>query len=183
MKTLKELVCLDIWSNLYSYVCVLFVDVIPPLQLSNDSNLFSLPLLTTFLRYFSRPFLGITPPPGSNKQISSSAEPGTLSSAEQEKSTQPPPQQQVFNEAEELVEKDIRDRFKRMCEGYFDSVSKKLLTEHNVGTFQIYPREKKKSSEHSLFFISAFKNKIDVTTRPISARAKSLKTGSKHTRR
>jgi len=37
------------------------------------------------------------------------------------------------NEEESLVEPDIRDRFKRMCEGYFDSVSKKLVIEHKVG--------------------------------------------------
>lgn len=102
-------------------------------QLSNDPNLASLPLLATFLKYFSRPFLGATPPPSSNGQIPTSAEPGTLSSAEQEASTHPLPQSHVFDETEELVEKDIRDRFKRMCEGYFESVSKKLLAEHNVG--------------------------------------------------
>ena len=38
----------------------------------------------------------------------------------------------LTNEAEELVEKDIRDRFKRMCEGYFETVCKKLVIEHNV---------------------------------------------------
>jgi len=32
----------------------------------------------------------------------------------------------------ELVEKEIRDRFKKMCEGYFDVVSRKLVTEHMV---------------------------------------------------
>ncbi|EEB88020.1 hypothetical protein MPER_14392 [Moniliophthora perniciosa FA553] len=36
----------------------------------------------------------------------------------------------LTNEADQLVEKDIRDRFKRMCEGYFDNVCKKLLKEH-----------------------------------------------------
>ncbi len=30
------------------------------------------------------------------------------------------------------MEKEIRDRFKKMCEGYFDNVSKKLVIEHNV---------------------------------------------------
>lgn len=43
-----------------------------------------------------------------------------------------PAQPQQIDEDQELVEKDIRDRFKRMCEGYFDSVSKKLFVEHNV---------------------------------------------------
>lgn len=36
------------------------------------------------------------------------------------------------DEADELVEKEIRDRFKKMCEGYFDSVAKKLVIEHKV---------------------------------------------------
>lgn len=31
-----------------------------------------------------------------------------------------------------LVEDDIRERFKRMCEGYFDSVGKKLVIEHKA---------------------------------------------------
>ncbi|KAF8483178.1 ARM repeat-containing protein [Gautieria morchelliformis] len=94
--------------------------------LSNDPSLTSLPLLTTFLKYFSRPYMGLTP--SAAKQISSASEPGSLSSSvEKEESTHPQP----LNEDHELVEKDIRDRFKRMCEGYFDSVSKKLLVEHN----------------------------------------------------
>lgn len=38
----------------------------------------------------------------------------------------------VIPETGELVEKDIRDRFKKMCEGYFQNVSKKLVVEHNV---------------------------------------------------
>jgi len=38
-------------------------------------------------------------------------------------------------EDEDLVEQDIRDRFKKMCEGYFDSVSKKLVMEHKVSVF------------------------------------------------
>jgi regulator of nonsense transcripts 2 len=39
----------------------------------------------------------------------------------------------VVNEDEELIEKDIRDRFKKMCEGYFDNVSKILVKDHVVG--------------------------------------------------
>ena len=38
----------------------------------------------------------------------------------------------LLNEDEELVEQEIRDRFKRMCEGYFDNVAKKLVLEHKV---------------------------------------------------
>ncbi|KAF5321012.1 hypothetical protein D9619_001892 [Psilocybe cf. subviscida] len=96
--------------------------------LSNDPSLSSLPLLTTFLKSYSRPFLGIAPPTQS-KQISISAEPGSLTSAEAngaDESTQTLP----VNEEDELVERDIRDRFKRMCEGYFDNVCKKLVIEH-----------------------------------------------------
>ncbi|KZT08499.1 transcription factor [Laetiporus sulphureus 93-53] len=100
--------------------------------LSNDPTLSSLPLLCTFLKSFARPYLGIVPPP-STKQISSSAEPGTLSSVttneanEQANGAFP----LLMNEEEELVEKEIRDRFKKMCEGYFESVSKKLVHEHD----------------------------------------------------
>jgi hypothetical protein len=39
-------------------------------------------------------------------------------------------------EGDGLVEKDIRDRFKKMCEGYFENVSKKLVLEHKVTTFK-----------------------------------------------
>ncbi|KAF8897021.1 armadillo-type protein [Gymnopilus junonius] len=96
--------------------------------LSNDPTLSSLPLLTTFLKSYSRPFLGIVPPAHA-KQIDSSAEPGSLSTNVQdhEEFGHFPP---VLNEEEELVEQDIRDRFKRMCEGYFDNVCKKLVIEH-----------------------------------------------------
>ncbi|KAF6760250.1 transcription factor [Ephemerocybe angulata] len=90
--------------------------------LSNDPSLSSLPLLTTFLKSYSRPFLGIVPP-SSSKQVSATSEPGTLSDSNGDV-------QQQFNEDAELVEQDIRDRFKRMCEGYFESVSKKLVIEH-----------------------------------------------------
>lgn len=38
----------------------------------------------------------------------------------------------VLHEEDELVEKEVRDRFKKMCEGYFDNVCKKLVIEHNV---------------------------------------------------
>jgi regulator of nonsense transcripts 2 len=38
----------------------------------------------------------------------------------------------------ELVEKDIRDRFKKMCEGYFENVAKKLVLEHKVSAPTFY---------------------------------------------
>lgn len=100
------------------------------LQLSNDPSLSSLPLLSTFLKSYSLPFLALAPPSGAKQQVTTAAEPGTLSEfvqgAESENASYPP-----LGE-EELVEKEIRDRFKRMCEGYFDSVSKKLVKEHMV---------------------------------------------------
>ncbi|KAL6308040.1 transcription factor [Sparassis latifolia] len=100
--------------------------------LSNDPSLSSLPLLSTFLKSFSRPYLGILAP-ATAKQISSSAEPGTLSSATTNEANEAandafPP---LVKEEDELVEKDIRDRFRKMCEGYFENVAKKLVIEHN----------------------------------------------------
>ncbi|KAH0827963.1 ARM repeat-containing protein [Lanmaoa asiatica] len=94
--------------------------------LSNDPTLSSLPLLSTFLKSYARPYLGLMPP--QTKQIPSDSEPGTLSSitTSETQGSFPP----LLNEDEELVEKDIRDRFKRMCEGYFDNVAKKLVMEH-----------------------------------------------------
>ncbi|KAF9237526.1 ARM repeat-containing protein [Melanogaster broomeanus] len=94
--------------------------------LSNDPSLSSLPLLSTFLKSYARPYLGLMPPQA--KQIPSDAEPGTLSSitTDETQGTFPP----LLNEEVELVEQDIRDRFKRMCEGYYDNVAKKLVIEH-----------------------------------------------------
>lgn len=88
--------------------------------LSGDPSLSSLPLLTTFLKSYSRPYLGLTPPAPS-KQALDNAEVSTPIRGDDLSSPI----------SEELVEKDIRDRFKRMCEGYFENVSKKLVIEHN----------------------------------------------------
>lgn len=94
--------------------------------LSNDPTLSSLPLLSIFLKSYSRPYLGLTPP--QSKQISAETEPGTLSSTTTNAAQGEFPT--LLHEDKELVEQEIRDRFKRMCEGYFDSVSKKLTIEH-----------------------------------------------------
>ncbi|KAJ7587199.1 ARM repeat-containing protein [Mycena floridula] len=94
--------------------------------LSNDPTLSSLPLLTIFLKSYSYPYLGLLPPSASSKQVASS-EPGTVCAQAEEATGEFPP---ISKEDEELVEQDIRDRFKRMCEGYFDNVSKKLVIEH-----------------------------------------------------
>lgn len=119
MKVLRELVGSSFNPK---YVAELAV------KLSNDPALSSLPLLSTFLKSYSRPFLGLTPP--QIKQISVESEPGTLSSATTNTTQGEFPA--FLNENDELVEQGIRDRFKRMCENYFDSVSKKLVIEHKV---------------------------------------------------
>ncbi|KAF5354670.1 hypothetical protein D9756_005377 [Leucocoprinus leucothites] len=97
--------------------------------LSNDPSLSSLPLLITFLKSYSRPFLGLVPP-SAQKQIPETSEPGTLSNAQSQDGNLGSHFPPILKEEEELVEQDIRDRFKRMCEGYFDNVCKKLVIEH-----------------------------------------------------
>jgi hypothetical protein len=99
-------------------------------KLSNDPSLSSLPLLTTFLKSYAHPFLGLAPPAPS-KQISATTEPGRLAfdTSETAETAFPPLGLEV---EDELVEKDIRDRFKKMCEGYFENVAKKLVLEHKV---------------------------------------------------
>jgi regulator of nonsense transcripts 2 len=96
--------------------------------LSNDPSLSSLPLLTTFLKSYAQPFLGLAPPAAS-KQISASTEPGMLAfgTSETAEITFPP---LGVDAEDELVEKDIRDRFKKMCEACFENVAKKLVLEH-----------------------------------------------------
>ncbi|KAF8893957.1 transcription factor [Infundibulicybe gibba] len=98
--------------------------------LSNDPSLSSLPLLSTFLKSYSRPYLGIAPPTPS-KQISTNSEPGTLSQIHTNSEDLGGDYPTLGTETDELVEREIRDRFKRMCEGYFENVCKKLVIEHN----------------------------------------------------
>jgi regulator of nonsense transcripts 2 len=85
--------------------------------------------LTTFLKSYSRPYLGTTPPQFSKATATNGD--GSVNGAEDT--------EKVIPETEELVEKDIRDRFKRMCEGYFQNVSKKLVIEHNVCGARVAP--------------------------------------------
>ncbi|KAF8609017.1 transcription factor [Ceratobasidium sp. AG-I] len=100
--------------------------------LANDPTLGSLPLFTTFLKGYSRPFLGITPLSSSTKQVDAEVQAGDLASTVAQDATNGTQNgAAVFDEKEELIEKDIRDKFKRMCEGYYDNVAKKLLKEHN----------------------------------------------------
>lgn len=91
-----------------------------------------MPLFSTFLKSYSKTYLGLAPPQA--KQISSDAEPGTLSSVAAGETLGT--STISIDEEEELVEKDIRERFKRMCEGYFDNVAKKLIIEHKVRGYQ-----------------------------------------------
>lgn len=84
-------------------------------------------------------------PSATSKQVPVSSEPGTLASEAAAAATGdggfPTPANANIKEGgegEELVEKDIRDRFKKMCEGYFESVSKKLVIEHNVCRFLFF---------------------------------------------
>lgn len=121
MRAMKEMVSLATYT--------VKVRTYQSCQLSNDPTLSSLPLLATFLKSYACPFLGLLPA-GLSKQISSETEPGSLSAS------QPEPVPPMLDEGEQLVEKDIRDRFKRMSEGYFENVCKKLVIEHTVGINQ-----------------------------------------------
>lgn len=83
-----------------------------------------------FLKSYARPYLGLTPP--ATKQVSTSTENGTPSGDTidmQENGAFPASGD--GDDADELVEKDMRDRFKKMCE-VFDNVAKKLVIEHKV---------------------------------------------------
>jgi regulator of nonsense transcripts 2 len=90
-----------------------------------------LPLLTTFLKSFSRPFLGISPLASTKQQVQEGAS-ADISSLQESRGVA-----EIGSEADELVEKDIRMRFKRMCEGYYENVSKKLIKEHKVSSHSV----------------------------------------------
>lgn len=103
------------------------------------------------------------------QQVSESSEPGglapTVSTAEEKAGNEPNGDIQegafpaLMQEEEELVEKEIRERFKKMCDGYYDSVSKKLVIEHKVRIFELCGL----LGRINLFgFHSACKNKIVV---------------------
>lgn len=97
-------------------------------KLSNDSQLGSLPLLTTFLKSYARPYLGISPTPATKQQgTAASGEAATQQAAQVDEQ-----EQEVVKEEDELIEAEVRDKFKRMCEGYYDNVAKKLVREHDV---------------------------------------------------
>lgn len=71
-------------------------------------------------------------PPAASKQISTSTEHGTLSFDASNADENAFPPLGAETEEDELVEKDICERFKKMCEGYFENVAKKLVIEHKV---------------------------------------------------
>ncbi|EJU04317.1 ARM repeat-containing protein [Dacryopinax primogenitus] len=79
--------------------------------LSHDPSLSSLPLLITFVKSFARPYLG-------TNAGEAAAEP-TPSEAQVED-----------HEQGELVERETREKLRRMTENYYDTVSKKLVQAH-----------------------------------------------------
>ena len=127
MKAMKELV------NLTFLRFVIMAHNLEIPKLSNDPSLSSLPLLITFLKSYSWPFLGIVPA-AANKQISADVEPGSLSYNQANGDAS---HESLWQE-EELVSQDVRERFKRMCEGYYDNVCKKLVIEHKVFLFFLF---------------------------------------------
>ena len=116
--------------------------------------------------------------PFQTSQIPTNAEPGSLSSAQSQQENETAQFPQLVQEGEELVEQDIRDRFKRMCEGYFDNVCKKLVIEHKVGDMPTFEDK---------FLISPTSSGCKNKTRRIMKRTfvpvKYLRIVSKHTRR
>ncbi|KAF8310058.1 transcription factor [Cantharellus anzutake] len=100
--------------------------------LSNDPSLSSLPILGMFLKSYSFPYLGLHPPPSSKQQVATKGNGATLSETTQSEAAQSDSHQSQpqLSDSDALVEKEIQERFKRMCEGYFDSISKKLVKEH-----------------------------------------------------
>ena len=77
------------------------------------------------------------------------------------------------------MEQEVRDRFKKMCEGYFDNVAKKLVIEHKVLSFDIPPM--------SYSLIKHVDRNCKIRTAGIMrrtfARVKYSRIDSKHTRR
>jgi hypothetical protein len=116
--------------------------------------------------------------PSQTPQIPTDTEPGSLSSAHSQRENEIARSPQLVREEEELVEQDIRDRFKRMCEGYFDNVCKKLVIEHKVGDM---PTFEDKFLISSTF--SGCKNKTKKTTKRTYALVKYLRIVSKRTRK
>jgi hypothetical protein len=84
----------------------------------------------------------------------------------------------LAHDEEELVEREVRDRFRKMCEGYFDIVAKKLVIEHKVRALCWL---RGRCADRCM--CSASKSRTAATTRRISARARYLRIASRRTRR
>lgn len=145
------------------------------LKLSNDPSLSSLPLLSVFLKSYARPFLGIIPSLNAKGQIPEGVAASEIS--QKACSQYDFPELGKDNEKQELVEKDIRARFKKMCEGYFDNVAKKLVIEHKVQQ-QINSRIR-----IDVLVFSVFKNKIAKIMKHIFDPVRSLKIDNKRMRK
>ena len=74
------------------------------------------------------------PPASAKQQVQEGASAGTLASQAYKGVAE------ILSEAGELVEREIRARFKRMCEGYYENVSKKLIKEHKVCVSSLWDR-------------------------------------------
>jgi regulator of nonsense transcripts 2 len=70
-------------------------------------------------------------PPATSKPISATRESSPLA-LDNDAAETVFPSLGVEREEDELIEKEVRDRFKKMCEGYFENVAKKLIIEHRV---------------------------------------------------
>ncbi|KZO98973.1 ARM repeat-containing protein [Calocera viscosa TUFC12733] len=79
--------------------------------LSHDPSLSSLPLLISFIKSFARPYLGV--------HAGEAAPEPTPSEAQAQE-----------DEQDELIERETRDKLRRMTENYYDTVSKKLVQAH-----------------------------------------------------
>ncbi|KZT57798.1 ARM repeat-containing protein [Calocera cornea HHB12733] len=79
--------------------------------LSHDPSLSSLPLLISFIKSFARPYLGV--------HAGEAAPEPTPSEAQAQE-----------NEQDELIERETRDKLRRMTENFYDQVSKKLVQAH-----------------------------------------------------
>ena len=117
-------------------------------------------------------------PPMVPKQIHATGEPGSLSNVQSSSSDTECRSISTHKEEHELIEQDIRDRFKRMCEGYFDNVCKKLVIEHKV---TLIPCRLLPLTYRDIF--SAFRSKINVIMKPIFALERSSKIVNRHMKR
>jgi len=98
------------------------------------------------------------------KQIHASGELGSLLNVQSSGGDTECRSISAHKEKHELIEQDIRDRFKRMCEGYFDNVCKKLVIEHKVTSI---PCRSLLLTYRDIF--SAFRSKINAIMKPIFA--------------